>query len=175
MDVRGTTRAEDAQGKPTQSHISPSILAYEDKERGVGRSQREAQISWEEGASQAAPRPGRFLLSPHRPRNPPLGRAWRRTVEQAEGGSARSLSLSLSAHVLTFAGVGRDKGRLQREAQISWAAEASPAAPQPGRSLLSRRHPQNPLPPPLRRLGGAPREQKILNGHLHRVIYHRVY
>ena len=28
--ARGTTRAEDAQGTPTQSHISPSILVYED-------------------------------------------------------------------------------------------------------------------------------------------------
>ena len=27
---RGTTRAEDAPGTPTQSHISPSILVYED-------------------------------------------------------------------------------------------------------------------------------------------------
>ena len=27
---RGTTRAEDAQGIPTQSHISPSVLVYED-------------------------------------------------------------------------------------------------------------------------------------------------
>ena len=27
---RGTTRAEDSQGTPTQSHISPSILVYED-------------------------------------------------------------------------------------------------------------------------------------------------
>ena len=27
---RGTTRAEDAQGTPTHSHISPSILVYED-------------------------------------------------------------------------------------------------------------------------------------------------
>ena len=26
---RGTARAEDAQGAPTQSHISPSILVYE--------------------------------------------------------------------------------------------------------------------------------------------------
>ena len=25
----GTTRAEDAQGTPTQSHVSPSILVYE--------------------------------------------------------------------------------------------------------------------------------------------------
>ena len=28
---RGTTRAEDAQGTPTQSHISPSILVYEEQ------------------------------------------------------------------------------------------------------------------------------------------------
>ena len=28
---RGTTRAEDAQGTPNQSHISPSILAYKDQ------------------------------------------------------------------------------------------------------------------------------------------------
>ena len=27
----GTTRAEDAQGTPTQSHVSPSILVYEEK------------------------------------------------------------------------------------------------------------------------------------------------
>ena len=27
--VRGTARAEDAQGTPTQNHISPSILVYE--------------------------------------------------------------------------------------------------------------------------------------------------
>ena len=32
---RGTTRAEDAQETPTQSHISPSILAYEDKSATV--------------------------------------------------------------------------------------------------------------------------------------------
>jgi len=30
MIGRGTTRAEDAQGTPTQSHISPSILVYEE-------------------------------------------------------------------------------------------------------------------------------------------------
>ena len=35
---RGNTPAEDAQGTPTQSCISPSILVYED-ERGVGASQ----------------------------------------------------------------------------------------------------------------------------------------
>ena len=31
LDAEGTTRAEDAQVTPTQSHISPSILAYEEK------------------------------------------------------------------------------------------------------------------------------------------------
>jgi len=29
LSGRGTTRAEDDQGRPTQSHISPSILVYE--------------------------------------------------------------------------------------------------------------------------------------------------
>ena len=32
---RGTAKAEDAQGTPTQSHISPSILAY--KENPLGK------------------------------------------------------------------------------------------------------------------------------------------
>ena len=31
---RGTTRAENAQGTPTHSHASPSILVYEDKLEG---------------------------------------------------------------------------------------------------------------------------------------------
>ena len=31
-----TTRAEDAQGTPTQSHISPSILVHEDNRLRVG-------------------------------------------------------------------------------------------------------------------------------------------
>jgi len=30
LKVRGTTRAEEAQGTPTQTHISPSILVNED-------------------------------------------------------------------------------------------------------------------------------------------------
>ena len=30
---RGAARAEDAQGTPTQSHISPSVLVYEEKRR----------------------------------------------------------------------------------------------------------------------------------------------
>ena len=33
---RGTTSAEDAQGTPTQSHISPSILVYEDYQSVAG-------------------------------------------------------------------------------------------------------------------------------------------
>ena len=32
-------RAEDAQGKPTQSHISPSILVYEEKRPEVGAAE----------------------------------------------------------------------------------------------------------------------------------------
>jgi len=37
----GTTRAEDAQGTPTQSHVSPSILVYEDQSgAGSGVSRR---------------------------------------------------------------------------------------------------------------------------------------
>ena len=32
---RGTARAEDAQGTPTQSHISPSILLYEDNQQSL--------------------------------------------------------------------------------------------------------------------------------------------
>ena len=36
---RGTTRAEDAHGTPTQSHISPSILVYEEtQDRTVQRA-----------------------------------------------------------------------------------------------------------------------------------------
>ena len=41
----GTLRAEDAQGTPTQSHISPSILVYEEKQSeqttGGGLGERE--------------------------------------------------------------------------------------------------------------------------------------
>ena len=33
---KGAARAEDAQGTPTQSHISPAILVYEDKRLPVG-------------------------------------------------------------------------------------------------------------------------------------------
>ena len=31
LSPRGAARAENAQGKPTQSHMSPSILVYEDE------------------------------------------------------------------------------------------------------------------------------------------------
>jgi len=31
MTGRGTARSEDAQGTPTQSHISPNVLVYEDE------------------------------------------------------------------------------------------------------------------------------------------------
>ena len=33
LSGRGAARAEDAQGTPSQSHISPSTLVYEDKSR----------------------------------------------------------------------------------------------------------------------------------------------
>ena len=33
---RGAARAEDAQGTPTQNHVSPSILVYEEKTRVEG-------------------------------------------------------------------------------------------------------------------------------------------
>jgi len=50
LSGRGTTRAEDAQGTPTQSHISPSILVYEDKYPGpslVSQLSLESQLSFE--------------------------------------------------------------------------------------------------------------------------------
>ena len=46
LSGRGAARAEDAQGTPTQSHISPSILVYEDlvvpSSLGSGSLRREA-------------------------------------------------------------------------------------------------------------------------------------
>jgi len=41
---RGTPRAEDAQGTPTQSHIPPSILVYEDKQGGSDSRVRGVQM-----------------------------------------------------------------------------------------------------------------------------------
>ena len=44
---RGAARAEDAQGTPTQSHVPPSILVYEDK-RERERCFIEVQVmSWD--------------------------------------------------------------------------------------------------------------------------------
>ena len=37
-------RAEDAQGKPTQSHISPTILVYEEKTAFVNRNAQQREI-----------------------------------------------------------------------------------------------------------------------------------
>jgi hypothetical protein len=42
---RGTARAEDAQGTPTQSHTSPSILLYEDKT--IKKMKSVGVLSWE--------------------------------------------------------------------------------------------------------------------------------
>ena len=39
---RGTARAEDAQGTPTQSHISPGILVYEEKKAQAYQIDRKA-------------------------------------------------------------------------------------------------------------------------------------
>ena len=47
---RGAARAEDAQGTPTQSHMSPSILVYEDKrvshshEQTLGAADKTTQV-----------------------------------------------------------------------------------------------------------------------------------
>jgi len=43
--VRGTTRVEDAQGTPTQSHISPSIPVYEEKTGGES-PRRTKYLAW---------------------------------------------------------------------------------------------------------------------------------
>jgi len=41
---RGTTRAKDAQGTPTQSHISTSILVYEDHPKAVVRDSSSSSL-----------------------------------------------------------------------------------------------------------------------------------
>jgi len=43
LNGRGTARAEDAQGTPTQSHISPSILVYEDYSQAGFRQQEQLE------------------------------------------------------------------------------------------------------------------------------------
>ena len=37
MEGRGAARVEDAQGTPTQSHVSPSILVYEEHNSNIRR------------------------------------------------------------------------------------------------------------------------------------------
>ena len=70
---RGTTRAEDAHGTPTQSHISPSILVYEDKylryEPGFrgGRSSSRIHRCRESRGGNSTP-PSSRLASPARER-----------------------------------------------------------------------------------------------------------
>ena len=43
----GTTRAEDAQGTPTQSHISPSILVYEENHASIFGVKTISQLDWD--------------------------------------------------------------------------------------------------------------------------------
>jgi len=43
---RGAARAEDAQGTPTQSHISPSILVYEENNQISNCFETTARASW---------------------------------------------------------------------------------------------------------------------------------
>ena len=43
---RGTTRAEDAQGTPTQSQISPSILVYEPAKVDSGQDSLKITQKW---------------------------------------------------------------------------------------------------------------------------------
>ena len=61
---RGTTRAEDAQGTPTQSHTSPSILVYEDIQHPHG-----VLVDIPESR-----RPSRPLSRPSRPVSRPVSR-----------------------------------------------------------------------------------------------------
>ena len=43
LSGRGAARAEDAQGTPTQSQVSPSILVYEDNLRREGDEQEKVE------------------------------------------------------------------------------------------------------------------------------------
>ena len=75
--IAGTTRAEESQGTPTQSHISPSILVYEYHVfwfwfwfwvtsvlvRSHGRPRALEQTLWEREVSRQLPEPA---LPPHR-------------------------------------------------------------------------------------------------------------
>ena len=48
LSGRGTTRVEDAQGTPTQSHISPSILEYEDNPEAARAIQKQKEGTHED-------------------------------------------------------------------------------------------------------------------------------
>ena len=57
-NVEGTTRAEDAQGTPTQSHISTSILEHENKTKQipyVENAETSDERSWQARFSQKLP------------------------------------------------------------------------------------------------------------------------
>jgi len=60
---RGTTRAEDAQGTPTQSHISPSIIVYEATFQGERQSSDQAEAR---GQAKSGPRISLHLFSWHK-------------------------------------------------------------------------------------------------------------
>ena len=87
LSGRGAARAEDAQWTPTQSHLSPSILAYEDcltvshrsktklqRWPSVRRSQKgsSSQRHWLQDPALRTPRPNRFTraLPPRDSRDP---------------------------------------------------------------------------------------------------------
>jgi hypothetical protein len=58
---RGTVRAEDAQRTPTQSHILPSVLVYEDKWPGARRDKWNAScgpLSQRGSGKGSSPHPG---------------------------------------------------------------------------------------------------------------------
>ena len=58
LRVGGTTRADDAQGTPTQSHISPSIPVYEDQIKRVSESNgREMLADFRTGNGEITPVP----------------------------------------------------------------------------------------------------------------------
>jgi len=64
----GFTKAEDAQGTPTQSHVSPSILVYEDNEK-PSTADRVRHISPHliEALLDPPPRPRRRSVKPQTP------------------------------------------------------------------------------------------------------------
>ena len=65
---RGATRAEDAQATPTQSHIPPSILVYEDKNQGTRKEFAPTLRAGGKGASEASPHSQKCEAVPRRAR-----------------------------------------------------------------------------------------------------------